>query len=66
MAEPTQFEKDLSALLNRHRMERLGGNTPDFILAQYLTECIFVFKRAVQLRDVHYGVPVSEVVTTRE
>jgi hypothetical protein len=32
-----------------------GSNTPDFILAQYLTDCLAAFDRAVQARAKWYG-----------
>jgi hypothetical protein len=33
-----------------------GSNTPDFILAGYLTACIGAFDRATAERDKWYGV----------
>ena len=39
------FRKELSALINRHSMERAGGNRADYVLAEHLV------KRLVELRD---------------
>lgn len=40
---------DLAALLNRHSMEN-GSDTPDFILARFLTGCLRSFDEAVSDR----------------
>lgn len=32
-----------------------GSNTPDFLLAEYLCDCLAAFDRAVSLRDKWYG-----------
>ena len=32
-----------------------GSNTPDFILAEYLTDCLAAFDRATVARDRWYG-----------
>jgi hypothetical protein len=32
-----------------------GSNTPDFILAQYLTSCLAAFDEAVNAREKWYG-----------
>lgn len=44
------FRLELAALLNRHNMEN-GSNTPDFILAEYLTDCLATFDRTMAKRD---------------
>jgi hypothetical protein len=54
--------KEISATLNRHSAEN-ASNTPDFILATYLTECLAAFNRACMWREKWHsakGVPVSE------
>ena len=48
------FEEKLKELLNEHSMEN-DSNTPDFILAQFLTACLDAFDRAVQQRETWYG-----------
>ena len=47
------FEKELAKLLNRGSMEN-DSDTPDFILATYLTECLEAFNRATKLRTWWY------------
>ena len=32
-----------------------GSNTPDFVLAEYLTDCLVAFDKAVGRRDDWYG-----------
>lgn len=43
-----QFQKELKELLNRHSMEN-DSNTPDFILATYLMNCLAAFNEAKNL-----------------
>lgn len=50
----TDFEKELSALINRHCLEN-ESNTPDFILANFLKNCMVIFNHATQKRDNWYG-----------
>lgn len=50
------FESELESLINRHSMEN-GSNTPDFILAQYLSVCLSAFNVTVQRRETWYGRP---------
>lgn len=54
MAEKPEFRKDLESLINRHSMEN-GSNTPDFMLADYLTACLVNFDRIVSAREKWYG-----------
>ena len=54
MAETTEFEQELTALVNRYSMEG-ESNTPDFILAQYITNSLRAYNRAVQQRETWYG-----------
>ena len=48
------FRKDLEALINRHSMES-ASNTPDWILARFLENCLTVFGVAVQQRETWHG-----------
>ena len=48
------FRKDLEVLINRHSKEN-GSNTPDFILALFLGQCLDSFDAAVQQRETWYG-----------
>jgi hypothetical protein len=45
---------ELSAVLNRYCAEN-DSDTPDFILAAYLLECLESFSRAVRQREAWYG-----------
>lgn len=49
-----EFRKELESLINRHSMES-GSNTPDFILCEYLMDCLAAFDRAVVGREKWYG-----------
>ena len=48
------FEKELSALINKHGLER-PSDTPDYILANYLQECLACFNEAMINRESWYG-----------
>lgn len=54
--QPASFAEDLRAVLNRHNAESAIGNTPDFILAEYLVECLTILGSAITKRDVWYGI----------
>lgn len=47
----TEFKQELAALLNRYSMEQHGGNTPDFVIADYLIQCLRALDTAVSMRD---------------
>jgi len=53
MGEKSEFEIELQALINKHSMEN-GSDTPDFILAHFLVECLIVFDAAVGVRTEWY------------
>lgn len=48
------FGKELEALLNRHSIES-GSNTPDFILATYVQQCLAAWNLTVAAREKWYG-----------
>ena len=50
----TDFRKELQSLLNKHSKEN-GSDTPDWILADYLTDCLASFDLATQRREKWYG-----------
>lgn len=50
----TNFEKDLTALINRHSREQ-DSDTPDFILAKFLVGCLASYNAAVISRDGWWG-----------
>jgi len=47
------FRDELEHLLNAQSMEN-GSNTPDFILAKYLEQCLAAFDLAVNARENWY------------
>ena len=42
MADKSNFEQELKDIINRYSKEN-GSNTPDFILGEYLTDCLKTF-----------------------
>jgi len=48
------FVNELESLINRHSYEN-GSNTPDFILAEYMLNCLASFNGAVSRREKWYG-----------
>lgn len=49
-----EFRKELEALLNSHSMEN-GSDTPDFLLADFLTRCLQAWDATVTARENWYG-----------
>jgi hypothetical protein len=49
-----EFRKELEHTLNRHSMEN-GSNTPDFMLADFLHNCLRIFDDEVNARSDWYG-----------
>ena len=48
------FITKLMALINEYSLEN-ASNTPDFILAMYLENCLKTFNEAIQQREAWYG-----------
>lgn len=48
------FESELENLINRYSKEN-ESNTPDFIIAQYISGCLKSFSEAVNRRELWYG-----------
>ena len=48
------FRKDLEHLINKHSMEN-ESNTPDFILADFMMECLDAYNKYVIARGKWYG-----------
>ena len=44
------FERELTELLNKHNQES-GSNTPDFVLADYVVQCLQAFNDGVKNRE---------------
>lgn len=53
-AKPGTFPHELCQLINKHSIEA-GSNTPDFILAEYLKQCLEAFDMCVRRRDEWYS-----------
>lgn len=51
----SEFKKQLEGIINSNNMEGTS-NTPDFILAKYLYNCLQSYEIAVQDRDKWYGI----------
>ena len=49
-----KFIKELETLINKYSMEN-DSNTPDFILAEYLSNCLRTFNSAIRIREKWYG-----------
>lgn len=52
----TTFKEALENLINGYSLEN-GSNTPDFILAEYMTDCLLAYEKAVGSRDKWGKVP---------
>lgn len=48
------FRRDLAAVLNKYSLEN-GSNTPDFLLADYLIDCLRALDTAIRARGRWYG-----------
>ncbi len=52
--ESSTFKKELAELINRYSLES-GSDTPDFILANYLSNCLVNFDDIIKERDKWYN-----------
>ena len=59
----SDFRDDLVRLINRHSKEN-ESNTPDFILADYLVECLAAYNSAARRRSAWHQVGVIEGAVT--
>lgn len=50
-----EFLKELEHLINRASVEN-GSDTPDFMLAEYLGDCLIAYQKVVTKRDDWFGV----------
>jgi hypothetical protein len=48
------FKDELEMLINKHSVEN-KSNTPDFILSEYITNCLDAFGIATTRREAWYG-----------
>ena len=51
----TPVEEEIRQVLNRYCAEA-PSNTPDYILAKYLIDCLKAFNEAVSVRNQWYGI----------
>lgn len=65
MAREKDFLTELSDLINRHSMEN-GSDTPDFILAQYMNDCLSAFNYATLKRDAWHQNSVIKSILKKE
>ena len=54
MSRPKTLTEELAELLNKHSREN-ASNTPDWILADYLVECLKTFECFTLVRERWYG-----------
>lgn len=52
--DENKFKKELESLINRYSIEN-DSDTPDFILANYLTMCLENYNTTIQSRETWYG-----------
>ena len=55
------FKDELTSLINKYSLEN-ASNTPDFIIAQYLIECLQSYNLAIMLRNKWYE-PITDTDT---
>ncbi len=60
MRNRAAFTETLRHLINFHSMEN-GSNTPDFMIAEYLTDCLENFNNTLQKREKWYGREAQEI-----
>lgn len=49
-----KLREEIQHAINRTSAEN-GSNTPDFILAEFLTDCLASYDKAVKAREKWYG-----------
>lgn len=59
-----KFISELTDLINKHSKEN-DSNTPDFILASYINDCLLSYSNAIENRDRWYNFkPFDDSTTT--
>lgn len=48
------FKEELASLINKHSLEN-GSNTPDYILAEYLVNCLQNYEAIHHQNELWYG-----------
>lgn len=59
------FKKELEELINSYSIEN-ESDTPDFLLAQYLSDCLNVYKKAIKQREKWYGRKLPKLLSLRK
>lgn len=49
------FEKELESLINKYSIEN-GSDTPDFLIAEFMSSCLIAYQQTVTKRDKWFGV----------
>jgi len=49
-----QIKREFAVVINRHSLEK-RSNTPDFILAEYLMDCLDTYKKIHDANEKWYG-----------
>lgn len=62
MSSKAQFVDDLRFAINKNSMEA-GSDTPDFILAEYLADCLDQFNKVMKTRTNYYKPPAPVFCT---
>jgi predicted phage tail protein len=57
------FKKDLVQIINKHSVES-GSNTPDFLLAEYLIDCLKAYKKIHDANEKWYGKKLEITLNT--
>lgn len=55
---PANLREAIQHYINYFSQEN-GSDTPDFILAEYLTDCLDTFDKALKAREKWYGRPIG-------
>ncbi len=57
----TTLKKELAKVINSRSVEN-GSDTPDFILAEYLVDCLKSFEKAIVSRHIYDNVPERKAI----
>jgi len=60
-----KIKKEIESIININSLEN-GSDTPDFILAELVVDCISVFEKAINRREEWYGRKSEEGVENIE
>ena len=61
-----EFIQELTELINKHGMEKVFGDTPDFILAKVAFHAMAVFGEATKERDNWHGFRKADEKSSKE